>query len=243
MLNFSLLLEESSSWLLPANVAASSDPVMCADMWCDMNLVPSIFQAERFQCLGVESVINPQRAHICHEIILTLNSGNQVSISCSGTWWNLSMNVTLQCERQSDGLIQQSPPSPNNWLDPFCLHSDFMHFSSHSRQETHYFFGLQQAGVNEQNNLWFPVNKFSSVHKKTAPLTLKFWRPYAIANQSPTLLAVARIPNFPYVNYPGHDEICAGLPLEFIASFHTLCTSKILGMHKSRKSNEKSWRD
>lgn len=127
---------------------------MCADMWCDMNLVPSIFQAERFQCLSVESVINPQRAHICHEIILTVNTGNQVSISCSGTWWNLPMNVTLQCERQSDGLIQQSPPSPNNWLDPFCLHS-CKNFQLYSR------FHALQLSFKTRNPLflWFTTSR------------------------------------------------------------------------------------
>lgn len=54
--------------------------------------------------------------------------------------------------------------------------------------------------------------------------------------------AVARILNFPYVNHLGHDGIFTGLTLECMASYHTLCTLNILGMHKIGGPIEKSWR-
>lgn len=95
--------------------------------------------------------------------------------------------------------------------------------------------------VQFSSHFWLHVNCCSLVCWEAAPFTL--WGPQAIQYQRWILLDVARIPTFPCVNHPGHDEICAGLTLKCIASFHTLCTSEILGMHKSRESNENSWID
>lgn len=118
-----------------------------------------------------------------------------------------------------------------------------MHFSPRSKQESLLFLWFTTSWWEWLKQPLIACKHFSSVHSEAALLTVKLWWPRAIPNQNWLLLAVARIPNFPYVNHPGHDEICAGLTLECIASFHTLCTSKILGMHKSGKSNEKSWTD
>lgn len=139
--------------------------------------------------------------------------------------------------RQSQGLIQQSSPCSNTWLGTFCLHS--------CRN--------QPLGVDgwhalcprnhKQENLWWLNHliawKYSSAHREAEPLTLELWWSQELPNHCCLFFffffyfnAVAWRPNFHYVNHPGHDGILAGLTLECIALYQTLCTSNILGMQK-----------
>lgn len=146
-------------------------------------------------------------------------------------WW------MWKSERQSQCLIQQSPPSSDTRLGPFCLHpykTTLIACTSAviQNKRLHYVSGLAQKLVRTLELLI--ARKHSSVHRETELMTLMLWRTNEIPNQSCFFFyAVARIPSFPYVNHPRHDEIFAGLTNECIASYHTLCTSNILGMHKS----------
>lgn len=159
-------------------------------------------------------------------------------------WW--TMKPTRECEPsvwKTVGLIQQSPPSSDTWLGPFCLRScknqHYMHSCSHSKQENPITSLVHHKQVRMIKTFWLLENTYQFIERQNCWLLSYDGHGKCPINAG--FYAVARIPNFPYVNHPGHDEIFAGLTLECIASYHTLCTSNILGMQKSGKSNEKSW--
>lgn len=141
-------------------------------------------------------------------------------------------------ERQSQCLIQQSPPSSDTRLGPFCLHPfktilNACTFAVIQNKKLHYVSGLAQKLVRRLEHFDLLENTRQFIER------LNWWllccdgqMKYPI-KAGGFFYAVARIPSFPYVNHPRHDEIFAGLTHECIASYHTLCTSNILGMHKS----------
>lgn len=98
-----------------------------------------------------QTVIKPQRTYFCHEIIHTLNTGNQATIRCSDTRRNLSVNVTTpvwKTVRWVNSAITTRlrylivsifflmiSLCKNQPLGESRGGGDYTHFSSHSGQE------------------------------------------------------------------------------------------------------------
>lgn len=129
-----------------------------------MNSISFFIQAKMVLCLLQENLINTQRTQVCHEIILTLITGNQYTIS-SGDPWSIDERYSLEWKPVRcfhSAIISQLRYLIGSILSELMFKSsvcegDYMHFSSQWRDENLLFL-VKISWCEVLKQLWFLIN-------------------------------------------------------------------------------------